>query len=139
MSHSEIADAHDQIRHILTGMNDTGDDPAQIRAVLDKLIGILLAVGLAYYVVLKSEVVGVHPSNRGGTGCSGVRMHRLLNHIVNMGLSLSEMSLLICFEDTDDKKGAAFTTRLQKSSSKFAQQVSHMSRLRQFACSIENN
>ena len=119
----DFAKAHEDIAAIIAGMDDADDDdPAQCRACLDELIEILLNSGLADFAILRPEVVGIHPDNRDGLGCSGQNTHALGNSIVRMGWSDGEADMLMCFEDMDDKRGAACTVRLQHASGKLAHQ-----------------
>ena len=87
-----------------------------IVTILEKIIQLLLQVGLAVYLVLPPEQVGIHPRNRYGVGVIVHNLHKLGASIYQMGFSFLACKDAICIEDGDDRLSAKNTVRIQANS-----------------------
>ena len=113
-------------------------EAAQLRSKLDEVKELALAANLAYLLQIPPSLVGIHPGNRSGWGCSGTDMQKLGHDIVVIGWSNAETLSAICFEDLPDGRGAKFTEGLQKQSEQLPQQSEQSIRFVALACTHTN-
>ena len=96
-----------------------GSEPLGIVAIVDTILAILVAEGIARFATLKPREVGVHPCNRYGFGVSWTVFHKLLSKIKRLGFSWFACSGAVCIEDDDAQTIATYTVKLQQTSAGF--------------------
>ena len=90
---------------------------ARLVSGVDEILRIFEDRKLAHRMRLPPKMVGVHPANRNGYGVSSTEVHSIGAQIVDMGWLSSATAHAICIEDGADRKIAAFTSKLAKSTS----------------------
>ena len=108
-----MATVTEQIATLLHQASQMSDDAA-IVSIVDKVVSLMLAIGLAMYIVLPPAAVGVHPKNRYGLGLIVNNVHKLGASFKKMGFSMSACSAAVCVEDSEDGAIAKFTTRVAR-------------------------
>ena len=126
------------IRAIVQEALDAPYEQAMLKSKLDQIKQIALEANLAYVNAYPPKMVGIHPDNREGSGCSGVDMHELGAGIIGSGWSMEETKSACAFEDQNDKRGALFTVQLQRDSSLLPTQVLEEIKLLAVACCHTN-
>ena len=99
--------------------NADGNEPLGIVSIVDAILAILVAQGLAMWKRLLPNEVGVHPSNRYGFGVSWAIMHKLMSKIKRLGFSWFACQGAVCIEDDDKQTVANYTVKLQNSAEGF--------------------
>lgn len=89
-----------------------GGVAAAFKFVLDKLAH----HGLAKEVHFTPGQLGVHPMNRGGTGCNEEAVHDLGGHIYDVGWDWEKVRGSICVEEDDTRYIEAFNKGMVKNS-----------------------
>ena len=72
--------------------DETSEGKGKMKSVLEKILQVLLAVGLATKDKMKCDRMGVHPDNRFGTGVDPMQVHTLLWMIVQQGWAWLEVA-----------------------------------------------
>ena len=96
-----------------------------IVSIIETVLTMLIAAGLAVYMHMPPKSVGVHPDNRYGFGVSAAAMHDLASKIVRMGWSWLACSGAVCMEDDASGRIASYTVKLQQGSHLFGQSKLH--------------
>ena len=104
------------IASLIASTSGKSTDVVRVVSVADQIVQLLKADKLAYVMNAPPWMVGVHPANRGGYGCSGMMVHSLGAEIVAMGWSHEATSHALCVEDDDSGTIAKYTASLIESS-----------------------
>ena len=105
-----------RIVSVIASLGSTGQAVVRVVSLADEIVELLKADQLAYTMRIPPWMVGVHPANRGGYGCSGMMVHSLGADIVQMGWSNEAIVHALCVEDDETTKVAKFTSSLIESS-----------------------
>ena len=95
------ASAFAEIDDIMRNVANMDEDCA-IVGMVDKLVALLLSVGLAIYITLPPNAVGIHPRNRYGVGLIVNNVHKLGLSFKRIGFSMAACAGATCVEDSED-------------------------------------
>ena len=79
---------------------------------IEGLHNYMLSHHLAWRQVLTCDLVGVHPANRDGVGCSSTHVHELISNIAAIGYVASELRAVCLEVPPADTQVRAFNDRL---------------------------
>ena len=119
-------------------MKSTTTADSQIVKILDMILQLLKADGLAWESFLPPKTDGVHPCNRYGFGISAANAHRLGARIHAMGWSWAACSMAICMTASASNKIVEFTRKMQAGSPKFGKSTENEIRYGSLACGQTN-
>ena len=114
------------------------ENAAHIVSALETILKLLTDDGLVTRMPLPPNVVGVHPTNRYGFGCSASNVHRLGAKIVRMGWSWAACAMAICIADSASRKIAKFTVKMQRGSKLFGKSLENGIRYGSLSCGHTN-
>ena len=105
-----------RIASLIDSWVSTRQHVARVVSLADEIVELLKADQLLYTMRIPPWMVGAHPANRGGYGCSGMMVHSLGADIVQMGWSNEAIAHALCVEDDDSAKVVKETRSLIESS-----------------------
>ena len=102
----------ERVKEVNEMITDARNEKSKLKSTLEKIMEILISIGMAYREWIPLHRLGVHPDNRFGAGLLAADVQKLLNKIINAGWSWGECAAGICFEIAHGVKGKVSDTMM---------------------------